>query len=70
MFRKLNMMMSECQNYKPDQRPTVEQILQVLQKIDPDDQTEQSAIDALNWWKKVVLPINKRKIKLPKGLIL
>ena len=56
MFRKLNMMMNECQNYEPDKRPSIDQILQVLQQIDPVDQSEQSALDALNWWKKVILP--------------
>ncbi len=49
-------MMNECQNYQPEKRPSVDQILEVLQKVDPYDQTEQSALDALNWWKKVVLP--------------
>ncbi len=49
-------MMNECQNYQPEKRPSIDQILEVLQKVDPDDQTEQSALDALNWWKKVVLP--------------
>jgi hypothetical protein len=54
--RKLSIMMQECQHYEPEHRPTMDQILDVLNKIDPEDKTEQSAADALLWWKKIVLP--------------
>jgi hypothetical protein len=67
--RKLSIMMSECQHYEPEKRPTVDQLLEILNKIDPADQTEQSAADALVWWKKVVLPPLKDQLRKGKAAI-
>jgi hypothetical protein len=59
--------MEECLNYEQGNRPALEQIMEVLDKIDPKDKAELSQAEAMAWWKKIVLPPLKDQLRKEKA---